>query len=56
MLAWYQDKHVGVLNRPAGSGAILAWYQDKPVKVLNRLAGNRAISGKGDLVNALLYT
>ena len=22
MLAWYQDKPVGVLNRPAGSGAI----------------------------------
>ena len=22
MLAWYQDKLVGILNRPAGSGAI----------------------------------
>ena len=22
MLAWYQDKPIGVLNRPAGSGAI----------------------------------
>ena len=51
-----ESKPVGVLNRLAGSGAMLAWYQDKPVEVLNRLAGNREISGKRDMVNALLCT
>ena len=50
------SKPVGVLNRLAGSGTMLAWYQDKPVGVLNRPTGSGAISGKGDLVNALLYT
>ena len=39
-----------------GNRAMLAWYQDKLVEVLNRPAGSREISGKGDLVNALLYT
>ena len=50
------SKPVGVGNKLAGSRAMLAWYQDKPVGVLNRPAGNGVISGKGDLVNALLYT
>ena len=49
-------KPVGVLNRLAGSGAMLAWYQDKPIEVLNKPAGNGEISGKRDLVNALLCT
>ena len=40
------SKPIGVLNRIAGSGAMLAWYQDKPVGVLNKPAGSRAISGK----------
>ena len=50
------SKPVGVLNRLTGSGAMLAWYQDKPVGVLNKPAGSEAISGKRDLVNALLCT
>ena len=50
------SKLVEVLNRPVGSRAMLAWYQDKPVRVLNRPAGSDAISGKRDLVNALLCT
>ena len=40
------SKHVEVLNRIAGSRAMLAWYQDKPIGVLNRPAGSEAISGK----------
>ena len=46
----------GVLNKLTGSKAMLAWYQDKPTEVLNRPAGSGEISGKGELVNALLYT
>ena len=40
------SKPVGVLNRLAGSGAMLAWYQDKPAEVLNRPTGSKEISGK----------
>ena len=50
------SKLIGVLNRLTGRGTMLAWYQDKPVGVLNRPAGSGAISGKRDLVNALLCT
>ena len=50
------SKPIGVLNRLAGSGTMLAWYQDKPIRVLNRPAGSGEMSGKRDLVNALLYT
>ena len=50
------SKPTGVLNRLTGSGTMLAWYQDKPVGVLNMSAGNGEISGKRDLVNALLCT
>ena len=48
------SKPTRVLNRLAGSGAMLAWYQDKPVGVLNRPAGSGAISSKRDLFNASL--
>ena len=51
-----ESKPVGVLNMIARSGAMLAWYQDKPIEVLNRPVGSGAISGKRDLVNALLCT
>ena len=50
------SKLVGVLNMLTGSGNMLAWYQDKPIGVLNRPPGRGEISGKRDLVNALLYT
>ena len=40
------SKPIGVLNRLAGSGAMLAWYQEKPVGVLNMPASNVPISGK----------
>ena len=50
------SKPIMVLNWLTGSGTMLAWYQDKPIGVLNRPAGSGAISGKRDMVNALLCT
>ena len=50
------SKPIGVLHEPTGSRTMLAWYQDKLVGVLNRPAGSGEISGKRDLVNALLCT
>ena len=49
-------KPVGVLNKLAGSRAMLAWYQDKHVEVMNRPIGSGAISSKIYLVNAPLGT
>ena len=50
------SKPIEVLNRLAGSGAMLAWYQDKPVGVLNRVTGSGEISSKRAMVNAILGT
>ena len=50
------SKPVRVLNRLAGTRAMLAWYQDKTFEVLNRPPGSREILGKRDLVNASLCT
>ena len=51
MLAWYQDKPVVVLKRPAGSGSMLSNIlkqgssinASKPIGVLNRPIGSGAM-------------
>ena len=40
-----------VLNRSAGSVAMLTWYQGNFTRVLNRLIGSEAMSGKGEMRN-----
>ena len=47
------NKPIGVLNRLAGSGAMLVWHQSKPAGVFNRFAGSEAILGKRDIINIL---
>ena len=48
------SNYTGVLNRPAGSAAMLTWYQDNFTGVLNRLTGSEAMLGKGEMRNTHL--
>ena len=48
------SNYTGLLNRPAGSAAMLTWYQGNFTEVLNKLTGNQAMSGKGEMRNTHL--